>query len=326
MRRGGAAPSLRDRPGGRPGVGARRTRPARPAAGRGRRRPTGVAPRARPAAAPACRRAGRRARGGVVAGGALVLAAAPGVARSPDACPSMAVVHDRRPPGLDAGRRRAGLANAGLLHADDGWRAVVLPSLGDVAAGLGAGPGRHPRRRPPRRGRCATAGSRSATCPTAPWPARHDPAPPGGALATRADGALVAAAGAGVGAPGADARREGSPVVVARRRRGAPLVARPPRRRLVQPLGRPAASALGAWPAPLQGPVSISLSADGEPAALGTPFAERRPPPAWCDPRRRAGAPHRRGAGAWPSPRTGTAAGRRRLGPACGSTPPEEDG
>jgi len=37
-----------------------------------------------------------------------------------------------------AGRRD--FANAGLLRADDGWRAVVLPSMGDLAADLGDGP------------------------------------------------------------------------------------------------------------------------------------------------------------------------------------------
>ncbi len=51
----------------------------------------------------------------------------------------MQVVHDRRPPGLDRVIGAAG-ANAGLIHGADGWRAVVLPSLGDIAADLGEGP------------------------------------------------------------------------------------------------------------------------------------------------------------------------------------------
>ena len=74
----------------------------------------------------------------VVAGGKLALAMAPGVAFTV-AIPHMTVVHDRRPPGLDRAVGAPG-ANAGLLHAADGWRVVVLPSLGDVAAGLGEGP------------------------------------------------------------------------------------------------------------------------------------------------------------------------------------------
>lgn len=53
--------------------------------------------------------------------------------------PDVAPMFDRRPVGIDA-IIGAASANAGLLHADDGWRAVVLPSLGDRIAGLGAGP------------------------------------------------------------------------------------------------------------------------------------------------------------------------------------------
>jgi len=76
----------------------------------------------------------------LVAGGTWVLGvgALGGVAYSL-ALPRIRVVHDRRPPGLDAVAGAADV-NAGVLHADGGWRAVVLPSLGDVAADLGDGP------------------------------------------------------------------------------------------------------------------------------------------------------------------------------------------
>ena len=72
------------------------------------------------------------------AGGAMVLAWQPGVVQS-IALPDLARAFDRRPPGL-AEARGAGRANAALLRADDGWRAVVLPSLGDRIAELGPGP------------------------------------------------------------------------------------------------------------------------------------------------------------------------------------------
>jgi hypothetical protein len=74
----------------------------------------------------------------LAAGGRLALTVAAGVARSVR-LPEVAVVHDRRPPGVGhvAG---APLANAGLLGGTQGWRAVVLPSLGDLAADLGPGP------------------------------------------------------------------------------------------------------------------------------------------------------------------------------------------
>ncbi len=72
------------------------------------------------------------------AGGAMVLAWLPGVVQS-IVLPDLAQAFDRRPPGL-AEARGAGRANAALLRADDGWRAVVLPSLGDRISELGPGP------------------------------------------------------------------------------------------------------------------------------------------------------------------------------------------
>jgi len=72
------------------------------------------------------------------AGGAIVLSWVPGVVQS-IVLPDLAQAFDRRPPGL-AEARGAGRANAALLRADDGWRAVVLPSLGDRISDLGPGP------------------------------------------------------------------------------------------------------------------------------------------------------------------------------------------
>ncbi|MCB0882731.1 MAG: hypothetical protein KDC33_11020 [Thermoleophilia bacterium] len=71
-------------------------------------------------------------------GGALVVAWAPGVVRSVRTSDA-GQLFDRRPPGADRAMGAAD-ANAGLLHAGDGWRAVVLPSLGDRVAALGEGP------------------------------------------------------------------------------------------------------------------------------------------------------------------------------------------
>jgi hypothetical protein len=72
------------------------------------------------------------------AGGAMVLSWLPGVVQS-IVVSDLAQAFDRRPPGL-AEARGAGRANAALLRADDGWRAVVLPSLGDRMSDLGPGP------------------------------------------------------------------------------------------------------------------------------------------------------------------------------------------
>jgi hypothetical protein len=72
------------------------------------------------------------------ASGRILLGLSPGIART-FAMPDVAPMFDRRPVGIDA-IVGAASANAGLLHADDGWRAVVLPSLGDRIADLGPGP------------------------------------------------------------------------------------------------------------------------------------------------------------------------------------------
>lgn len=72
------------------------------------------------------------------ANGAIMLSWLPGVVQS-IVVPDLAQAFDRRPPGAAEAYGAAG-ANAALLRADDGWRAVVLPSLGDRLPDLGAGP------------------------------------------------------------------------------------------------------------------------------------------------------------------------------------------
>lgn len=72
------------------------------------------------------------------ASGRIVLGWGQGVART-ILIPELAQAFDRRPPGL-IGAAGAVAANAALLHADDGWRAVVLPSMGDRLTDLGPGP------------------------------------------------------------------------------------------------------------------------------------------------------------------------------------------
>jgi hypothetical protein len=205
----------------------------------------------------------------IAAGGALAVLAAPGVARSLRVA-DLAVAFDRRPPGLSR-VGGAALANAGLLLADDGWRAVVLPSLGDLVAGLGPGPvalradGR----------RVATLRDGVIEEIDLPGPVeagRHEVAEAPGALAYAADGRLLVAHGAAVGAP-PTAGGEGSPVVALAAAAAAPRA-----------LARHAdgscslwdvggGTRLASWSAPMAGPLAMSLSADGALAALATPFA-----------------------------------------------------
>lgn len=207
----------------------------------------------------------------MVADGALVLVAAPGVARSLNA-PAMSQAFDRRPPGLSrvVGASRA---NAGLLLSDDGWRAVVLPSLGDMLSDLGTGP---VALRPDGRVVAfAQAGEVvEAALPAGTVAARH-PAGVGaevGALAYLPDGRLMAGVGAGVDVPGS-AGRDGSPIVA--------LAAAAEAMRVLARHADGTCSVWGApgepvatWSPPCAGPLSIALSPNGEMAALGTPFAE----------------------------------------------------
>lgn len=204
----------------------------------------------------------------VVAAGRLVLAAAPGVARTL-AAPDMRVIHDRRPPGLDRVAGASG-ANAGLLRADAGWRATVLPSLGDIVADLGPGPvairgdGR----------RIATArdgalwelevGAEGAS-------ARLEETAE--ALAYAADGALIAASGGALRAAGGGPGGAGgaAPVVALATAAAAPRAAALHGDGSVSVWscdGAPERLAL--WPAPLPSAAGIGMSPDGAEVALGS--------------------------------------------------------
>jgi hypothetical protein len=201
----------------------------------------------------------------VVAGGRLVLATAAGVAYALSA-PQMQVIHDRRPPGLDAAIG-APLANAGLLRAGDGWRAVVLPSLGDVAASLGPGPVAV--RADGRRIAAAVDGGVEEWDLGTPDPvARHDGVP--AALCYAGDGALLAACGSRAAAPGA-VPAEGSPIVSLSGASSAPRAVARHEDGSISVWESGAAEAIGSWPSPLTAAGVPALCPDGSLVALGTP-------------------------------------------------------
>jgi hypothetical protein len=207
----------------------------------------------------------------VAAGGRLAVAAAVGVARSLR-LPDLAVAFDRRPPGLMR-VAAAALANAGLLQSDDGWRAVVLPSMGDLAADLGPGP--VALRSDGRRVAAVAGGAvREVDLPDG-TPAGEGswPEPPG-ALAYGAEGELLTAVGPVLHGPSGPLGDAGGSAIVA-----LAAAARAPRALARHADGScslwslDGGGRLGAWPGPLAGPCAIALSDDGMLAALGTPFA-----------------------------------------------------
>lgn len=72
------------------------------------------------------------------ASGRILVTYGPGMARTV-LVPELAQAFDRRPPGMEEALGAAE-ANAALLRTGDGWRAVVLPSIGDRLSDLGDGP------------------------------------------------------------------------------------------------------------------------------------------------------------------------------------------
>jgi len=225
----------------------------------------------------------------VVAGGKLVLATAAGVAYSLSV-PQMQVIHDRRPPGLDLAAG-APLANAGLLRAEDGWRAVVLPSLGDVAAGLGPGPVAI--RADGRRIAAAVDGGVEEWDLGTPDPvARHEGAP--AALCYAGDGTLLAASGARAGAPGAEPG-DGSPIVSLSGASSAPRAVARHEDGSISVWEAGVADPVGSWPSPLPAAGAPALSPDGTLVALGTPAGDE---PVACLARAEDGAIVRAVAGA----------------------------
>lgn len=202
----------------------------------------------------------------IVADGAIVLTGAPGVART-IRLPDLAGLFDRRPPGL---MRIAGAprANAGLLQDDAGWRAVVLPSLGDVASDLGPGPVAI--RPDGRRAAVVHAGAVFELELPGAATVQVEAAVTPGALAYSADGALVMASGAGIGGPA----EEGSPIVALVAAAMAPRALARHADGTCSLWDTDSRARIASWTPTSEGPLSISLSPDGEQAAMGTPFAE----------------------------------------------------
>ena len=202
----------------------------------------------------------------IVADGGIVLTAAPDVART-IRLPDMAPLFDRRPPGL---MRVAGatLANAGLLLDDTGWRAVVLPSLGDLASDLGPGPiairadGR----------RVAVVHEGAAYELELPGAAttRVETEGTPGAIAYAHDGSVIAAVGDGLGGDAGG----GSPIVALAAAGAAPRVLARHGDGSCSVWDTGARVRLATWTPAIPGPLSIALSADGELASMGTPFAD----------------------------------------------------
>ena len=201
----------------------------------------------------------------VVAGGKLALLTGAGAAFSLR-LPQVVVIHDRRPPGLD---RTVGAAeaNAGLLHADGGWRAVVLPSLGDIAAELGPGPA------------AIRADGRAvavvADGEVLEWrlgeegPAARRPGA-GDAICFAADGGVWLAAGAAPRAPG-EAAVAGPAIVALAAAAAAPVLVARHEDDTVSVWEPGGAEALATWPSPVPRATGLAVSADGALIALGSP-------------------------------------------------------
>lgn len=201
----------------------------------------------------------------IVADGAIVLTAAPGVART-IRLPDMAALFDRRPPGLMriAG---AGLANAGLLLDDAGWRAVVLPSLGDLASDLGPGPVAI--RSDGRRAAVVHQGSVFELELPGAATTQVDVADAPSAVAYATDGSLILAVGAAIGGAAA-----GSPIVSLVAAAAAPRALTHHSDGSCSLWDTESRELLASWMSTIPGLLSISLSADGERATMGTPLAE----------------------------------------------------
>jgi hypothetical protein len=202
----------------------------------------------------------------IVADGGIAITAAPNVARTLRLA-DMAPLFDRRPPGL---MRVAGaaLANAGLLLDDAGWRAVVLPSLGDLASDLGQGPiairadGR----------RVAVVHEGAVYELELPGAATTQVEVDGtpAAIAYAHDGTLLSAVGAGLGTDPGD----GSPIVALAAAAAAPRALARHGDGTCSLWDTDAGARIAAWTPGLLGPLSIALSANGEFASMGTPFAD----------------------------------------------------
>lgn len=205
----------------------------------------------------------------VIADGRLALGLGDGAAYS-IRVPAMTVVHTRRPPGLDR-VGGASLANAGLLHGEEGWRMVVLPSLGDVATDLGHGPLAV---RPDGRAMAVAIddGVEEFDLSTGETLARHEMAT--AAMAYAGDGSLVVAAGAAVARPGADPS-DGSPVasIVCATTAWRAVASHLDGSLSVWDLQPEVPVRVADHPSPAPEAVSLTVSADGTLVGVGTPTA-----------------------------------------------------
>lgn len=198
-------------------------------------------------------------RAAVVNGGAVLVTAAPGVART-FRLPDLTELFDRRPPGLCDVRGATG-ANAALLRDDTGWRAVVLPSMGDLASDLGPGPiairGDGRRLAVVHEGalfEVEIPGSSTQQVETAASP---------GPVAFASDGSVVVAYGAGLGEP-----RDGSPVVGLVPAGDAPRALTRHEDGTLRLWDTATGSEVGQWTTTLDDVGSIALDASGSRAAL----------------------------------------------------------
>jgi hypothetical protein len=206
----------------------------------------------------------------LVADGKLALAIGQGRAYS-IRVPEMTVVHNRAPAGLDR-IDGATIANAGLLHGDEGWRIVVLPSLGDVATDLGDGP---LALRPDARQVAIAIGGgiEEFDLTSGDTVARHESE--AAAMTYAGDGSLLVANGAALSAPGG-ASAEGSPIVGARAAaRAWRAVARHADGMVsIWALEESGPEKTAEFMPPLVGPLSLCISPNGEQVGVATPFAE----------------------------------------------------
>lgn len=198
-------------------------------------------------------------RAAVVNGGTVLITVSPGLART-YRMPDMVEIFDRRPPGL-SDVRGATLANAALLRDDAGWRAVVLPSMGDLAADLGPGP--IAIRGDGRRVAVVHEGALfeveipgAATAPV-------ETAAPVDAIAFASDGALVVAHGAGLGTA-----QDGSPVVEMAAAASAPRVLTRHADGGFRLWDADSRTELARWTSSLDAVDAVALDASGERAAL----------------------------------------------------------
>lgn len=180
------------------------------------------------------------------------------------AWPSFNLLHERRPPGLDGLRAAAG-RNAALVHADGGWRAIVLPSLGDIVSDLGDGFAaiRHD-------------GQRVAVAHDGLIQQRSVPdgevvdevAGPADGLAYAPEGHLLTAAGGEIGRPGC-AVEHGSQIADMATASGAPVGASLHDDGHVSVWATEGCELVGTFPAPFPAS-SVSLSPDGSRVVLGS--------------------------------------------------------